>query len=210
MTAVVFAKKSVWASVAIVRHYSRTILLCPSLDVCATPCRGKMGDVCHPHMYMPLLCMVWCIEMDGRWMCRSPLTAREYIDACICTCVSLLQPPSSLSGRAFMCSLLPANVYLLCISGSLLCVSYSIAVVVLYSRSTTWVLSTSRYKCSGLGWCCCWLVDLQFTSQRLAIVCLEREKSMRKSWMQVLDAGSALYVKRGKMCILVLSGGSGE
>ena len=31
-------------------------------------------------------------------------------------------------------------------------------------------------------------------SQRLAIVCLEREESMRKSWMQVLDAGSALYV----------------
>ena len=31
-----------------------------------------------------------------------------------------------------------------------------------------------------LGWCCCWLVDLQFTSQRLAIVCLEREE---------LDAG---------------------
>ena len=58
----------------------------------------------------------------------------------------------------------------------------------------SWVLSTSRYKCSGLGWCCCWMVDLQFTFQRLAIVCLEREESMRKSWMQVLDAGSALYV----------------
>ena len=152
------------------------------------------GDVCHPYMCMPLLCMVWCIEMDGRWMCGSPLTARAYIDACICICVSLLQPPSSLSGRAFLCSLLPANVYLLCISGSLLCVSYSTAVVVLYSRSTTLVLSTSRYKCFGLGWCCCWMVDLQFTSQRLAIVCLEREESMRKSWMQVLDAGSALYV----------------
>ena len=39
-----------------------------------------------------------------------------------------------------------------------------------------------------------WLVDFQFTFQRLAIVCLEREESMRKSWMQVLDAGSALYV----------------
>ena len=39
-----------------------------------------------------------------------------------------------------------------------------------------------------------WMVDLQFTSQRLAIVFLEREESMRKSWMQVLDAGSALYV----------------
>ena len=38
-----------------------------------------------------------------------------------------------------------------------------------------------------------WLVDFQFTFQRLAIVCLEREESMR-SWMQVLDAGSALYV----------------
>ena len=33
---------------------------------------------------------------------------------------------------------------------------------------------------------------------------------MRKSWMQVLDAGFALYVERGKMCILVPSGGSGE
>ena len=127
-------------------------------------------------------------------MCGSPLTAREYIDACICVCVSLLQPASSLSGRTFMCSLPPSNVYLLCFSGSLLCVSYSTAVVVLYSRSTTWVLSTSRYKCSGLGCCCCWMVDLQFTSQRLAILCLEREDSMRKSWMQVLDAGSALYV----------------
>ena len=109
-------------------------------------------------------------------------------------CVPLTAPIIILSGRAFMCSLLPANVYLLCISGYLLCVSYSTAVVVLYSRSTTLVLSTSRYKCSGLGWCCCWMVDLQFTSQRLAIVCLEREESMRKSWMQVLDADSALYV----------------
>ena len=83
MTAVAFAKKMVWAGVAIVRHCSRTILLCPSLDVCATPCRGNMGDVCHPYMCMPLSCMVCCIEMDGRWMCGSPLTAREYIDACI-------------------------------------------------------------------------------------------------------------------------------
>ena len=33
---------------------------------------------------------------------------------------------------------------------------------------------------------------------------------MRKSWMQVLDAGSTLYVERGKMCILVPSGGSGK
>ena len=102
MTAVAFTKKSVWAGVAIVRHYSRTILLCPSLDVYATPCRGKIGDVCHLFMCIPLWCIVWCIEMDGRWMCWSPLTAREYIDACICICVSLLQPPSSLSGRAFM------------------------------------------------------------------------------------------------------------
>ena len=72
--------------VRVIRHYSRTILLCPSLDVCATPCRGKMGDVCHPYMWLPLLCMVWCIEMDGRWMCGSPLTAREYIDAWITVC----------------------------------------------------------------------------------------------------------------------------
>ena len=42
-----------------------------------------MGDVCHPYMWLPLLCMVCCIEMDDRWMCGSPLTAREYIDACI-------------------------------------------------------------------------------------------------------------------------------
>ena len=38
-----------------------------------------------------------------------------------------------------------------------------------------------------------WLVYFQFTFQRLAIVCLERGESMR-SWMQVIDAGSALYV----------------
>ena len=58
----------------------------------------------------------------------------------------------------------------------------------------TSVLVRAGVAVSGLGWSCCWLVYLQFTSQRLAIVCLEREESMRKSWMQVLDAGSALYV----------------
>ena len=51
--------------------------------------------------------------------------------------------------------------------------------------------------CLQVGTCVlvlCWMVDLQFTSQRLAIVFLEREESMRESWMQVLDAGFALYV----------------
>ena len=87
-------------------------------------------------------------------MCGSPLTVREYIDACIRVCVSLLQPPSLLSGRDFMCSLLPANVYLLCISGSLLCVSYSTAVVMLYNRST----SVLVWAGVAVGWLICSLL----------------------------------------------------
>ena len=52
----------------------------------------------------------------------SPCTHRwVHMYMCRPICVSLLQPPSSLSGRTFMCSLLSANVYLLCILGSLLC-----------------------------------------------------------------------------------------
>ena len=66
----------------------------------------------------------------------SPCTHRwVHMYMCRPICVSLLQPPSSLSGRTFMSSLLSANVYLLCILGSLLCVSYWTAVVVLYSKS---------------------------------------------------------------------------
>ena len=127
------------------------------------------GDVCHPYMCMPLLCMVWCIEIDSRWMCGSPLTARVHIDGCICICVGPYVYPSYSPHHHCLAAPLCAPFFL----PTYICSVYW----VLYSVSY-WTPEKCLYKYfwasifSCLGWCGCWMVDPQYSPFHASFVCV--------------------------------------